>query len=92
MEYIDLVVGVEDVERPKPDPMQLEDLMEKTGKSRGETVFVDDSSTGLAAGKKAGVHTVGISTGVDTIEEITSVDPDFVLTSLDQLKMVIKVD
>jgi len=92
MDHIDLIIGVEDVEQPKPDPTPLKVLMEKTGKSKEETVFVDDSSTGLAAGKKAGVHTVGITTGVDTAEEITSVDPEFILTSLDQLKIVIKVD
>lgn len=91
MTFIDFFVGVDDVVKPKPDPMILMEIMKRTGASRKETVFVDDSSKGLGAGKKAGVHTVGIATGVHTTKQIMTVDPEFILTKIDQLKQIIKV-
>lgn len=91
MRYIDFFVGVDDVEKPKPDPIILEQIMERTRTSKKETAFVDDSSTGLGAGKKAGVHTVGIATGVHTTKQIMTVDPEFILTKIDQLKQIIKI-
>ncbi len=92
MEYIDLFVGVEDVENPKPHPCILRITMEQLGISENATIFVDDSATGLGAGKKAGVHTAGITTGVHTVKQIISVNPDFILNQLDDLKKIIFVD
>jgi pyrophosphatase PpaX len=92
MEYIDLFIGVEDVEKPKPHPNILELTMQKLGVAQDETVFVDDSSTGLSSGKTANVHTIGITTGVHTTNQIKAVDPDFIITNLDDLKEIIKID
>jgi pyrophosphatase PpaX len=91
MAHIDFFMGVEDIEKPKPDPSIIEAIMERTGTSKRETVFIDDSSTGLGAGKKAGIHTVGITTGVHTTKHIMSVDPEFILTNISQLMQIIKV-
>lgn len=92
MNHIDLFVGVEDVKRPKPHPNILELIIKKMDISNKETVFVDDSSTGLTAGKKAGTHIVGITTGVHTTHQIKSVEPDFIITRLDELINIIKID
>jgi phosphoglycolate phosphatase-like HAD superfamily hydrolase len=67
------------------------EIMNRTGAPKKETVFADDSSTGLGSGKKTGVHTVGITTGVHTTKQIMIVDPEFIITKIDQLKQIIKI-
>lgn len=44
---------------PKPAPDMILHAMAQVGADRSETVFVDDSATGCAAGIAAGVRTIG---------------------------------
>ncbi len=40
-----------------------------------KAVFVDDTNVGLTAGIMAGVNTVGITTGNNTLEQIQDINP-----------------
>lgn len=91
MNYIKFFIGLGDVEHPKPNPMSITRAMDMAKVEKNETVFIDDSSTGLTAGKAAGVNTVGIATGVHTTSQLMSVDPDFILTNIAQLREIISV-
>jgi phosphoglycolate phosphatase len=73
--YFDLMAGFMTVDKPKPEPDMILYSLEKLGVDPGEAVFVDDTSVGLTAGIRAGVHTVGITTGNNTLEQIMSVSP-----------------
>lgn len=44
---------------PKPAPDMILHAMERSGASKADTVFIDDSPTGCAAGIAAGVRTIG---------------------------------
>ena len=55
-----------------------------------EAVFVDDTSTGLTASKRAGTITVGITTGFEGVESIRKVDPDYVIGGLGELVSIIE--
>lgn len=68
---------------PKPAPDMIYHAMEHAGASRVETVFVDDSPTGCAAGIAAGVRTIGYAaetpaailaeTGAEPVASMTEV-------------------
>ena len=52
-----VLVGVDDVERPKPDPSPVLHAIEQMGVEPSETVFIGDSAHDMAAGRAAGVST-----------------------------------
>lgn len=78
-DYFDLMVGFMTVDKPKPEPDMILYTLEKLGIEPNEAVFVDDTNVGLTAGIRAGVHTIGITTGNNSLEQIQSVNPDTVL-------------
>ena len=62
-DYFDLVLGINDVPAPKPAPDIINLTLERLRVKPREAVFVEDTTIGLEAGKRAGVHTVGVTTG-----------------------------
>jgi len=61
--YFDVVVTTESTERDKPDPEPVHFALGRLGVSAEETAFVGDSPYDVAAGKAAGVFSVGVSWG-----------------------------
>lgn len=78
-DYFDLMAGFMTVSRAKPEPDMILYLLDKLGLKPDEAVFVDDTNVGLTAGIRAGVHTVGITTGNNTLEQIKSINPDTIV-------------
>jgi pyrophosphatase PpaX len=62
-DQIDVVVGADTVARAKPDPMPLQHALGRLGYLPHEAVMVGDSNHDLAAGRAAGVATVGVLWG-----------------------------
>ena len=83
--YFDLMAGFMTVSKPKPEPDMILYLLEKLGVEPFEAVLVDDTSVGLTAGIRAGVHTVGITTGNNTLEKIQSANPDAIVHNMRDL-------
>lgn len=54
----DLLLSDEDVKNPKPSPDIYLKAIEKLGVNRDETLVIEDSSTGIKAGKNAGIFTL----------------------------------
>jgi len=77
--YFDLMVGFMTVSRAKPEPDMILYLLDKLGVEPDEAIFIDDTNVGLTAGIRAGVYTVGITTGNNTLEQIKSVNPDTII-------------
>ncbi|MCW4013107.1 MAG: HAD family hydrolase [Candidatus Bathyarchaeota archaeon] len=78
-EYFDLMAGFMTVSRAKPEPDMILYLLDNLEVEPDEAVFIDDTNVGLTAGIRAGVHTVGITTGNNTLEQIQSVNPDTII-------------
>ena len=83
--YFDAMAGFMTVDKPKPDPDMILYLLDKLEIKTNETVFVDDTSIGLKAGIKAGVITIGITTGNNTLHQIQKVKPDAIINRLSDL-------
>jgi HAD superfamily hydrolase (TIGR01509 family) len=53
--YFDAVIGLEDVEHPKPDPEGLLKAVRRIGASPSDAVYVGDSDVDVEAGRRAGM-------------------------------------
>jgi HAD superfamily hydrolase (TIGR01509 family) len=89
--FFDLMVGYDDVSNPKPSPEMILLALDGMGAAPGEAVLVEDSPTGLKAGKAAGVHTVAVSTGFTDAASLRSHDPDYLINDIRGLKEIVFV-
>lgn len=59
----DLIVGLDDVSKPKPDPQGLNKAMELLGVTASETLYVGDSYIDAETAVNAGVDLAAVTTG-----------------------------
>lgn len=59
-----LVIG-EELARSKPDPLPYATALERLGRPAGRAVAFEDSRSGIAAARAAGLFTYGVATGLD---------------------------
>jgi phosphoglycolate phosphatase len=85
-----MIVGATDVTHPKPEPDMITLILTELSVEPCKAVFVDDTSTGLTAIKRAGTITVGITTGFEGVESIRTVNPDYVIGGLGELVTLIE--
>jgi HAD superfamily hydrolase (TIGR01509 family) len=88
-EYFDLFAGFLTVDKPKPEPDMILYTLEKLNVDPFEAVLVDDTCVGLSAGLRAGVRTVGITTGNNTLEQIQSINPNVIINRMSDLVKII---
>jgi phosphoglycolate phosphatase len=68
---IDLVVGGEEVARPKPDPEMLHLILERLGVDRSRAVMVGDALNDVQMGINAGLKaSIGVLTGFATADQL----------------------
>jgi phosphoglycolate phosphatase len=84
-DYFDLILGINDVPAPKPAPDIIYLTLNRLTVKPNETVFVDDTTIGLEAGKRAGVYTIGITTGTHDMQKLATLRPDGIVDSLQEL-------
>jgi len=83
-QFVDaMVTGAEAPAKPAPDGVTK--CMKELGLSAEECVFVGDSSIDIMAGKKAGMRTIAVCTGVAGKELLVEHGPDYVLDDLNLL-------
>lgn len=62
--YFDVVLGLEDVNIPKPEPAILLKAIEILGVKRDRVVYVGDTVIDMQTAKNAGVTGIGVATGL----------------------------
>jgi len=87
--HLDLLVGFMDVPNPKPAPDMINLTLERMGVPAERAIFVDDTTVGLTAGIRAGVRTIGITTGTHTRDQLSTVGPDTIIDSIAQLTQIL---
>lgn len=87
--YIDLYAGYGTVPKIKPEPDMILYTLDKFGVKPENAVFVDDTKVGLTAGIRAGVNTIGITTGNNTLEQIQEVNPTTIIHRFSDLPRII---
>jgi len=74
---IDVVIGMEDTQRHKPDPEPVRVALAKLGRAANEAVFLGDSPHDIASGNAAGVITVAAQWGPFSRQELDAAKPGY---------------
>lgn len=80
--YFPVVIGGDDIPRPKPDPMPVHVALEALGADAEGALFVGDSPHDLLAGRRAGVATAAALWGPFDPALLQREQPSFALTRL----------
>lgn len=88
--YLEAVITVEDIERPKPDPDGINLALKILKTSPAKSVYIGDSIYDIQTGKNAGVATIAVTWGIATENELENTEPDFLVKSWDQLLQAIE--
>jgi pyrophosphatase PpaX len=84
-DFFSVVVAMEDTTRHKPDPEPVLKAMAELNADPLFTVFIGDSPFDIAAGKNAGVKTIGVTWGMAKEERLLAHQPEFLATNWEQL-------
>jgi phosphoglycolate phosphatase len=89
---LDLLLGPEDVGRPKPAPDMIQAALPRLGVRAEETLYVGDMTVDIVTARAAGVHVWVVSTGSDTPEALDRARPDRRLRDLRELPGLLGAD
>ena len=83
---IDGWVCSEQVGASRPDPAMILHAMKKYNVSTPASVMkIDDTMKGIEEGLNAGVYTIGVLTGTQSIQQLSSAEPDTILRSVAEI-------
>lgn len=85
-EYVEMIVGGNNVANPKPDPEGTLLVLQKWNLAKGEVLYVGDSLVDAKTAKSAGVPFAGVTTGTATAEDFKEYDCVGVFENLSELK------
>lgn len=83
--FIDVLVGLEDSPRPKPGAEPVLTALQALNKMPEETVYVGDSPFDMRCGNQANVHTIGVTWGISSREQLKKENPDLIISNWQQL-------
>lgn len=88
-EYFDVVITVDDVLQPKPNPEVFLKCAKKLKCRPEKCVVIEDSIFGVKAAKEANMKCIAIPTGTYSIEELEDQKPDLIVNSLNEKKKIL---
>jgi len=84
-EFIDVIVTPLEVGNRKPEPHGLLECARRLGVSPGECATVGDAEIDIIAGRRAGMITFAVLTGVGKLASLEKEKPDVILNNLEGL-------
>lgn len=86
----DVVVGIEQTVKHKPEPEPVWYALEKLGATRERAVFVGDSTHDMHAGRAAGVITVAALWGPYSRAQLENTQPNYWVNSMPEVATLVK--
>jgi 2-phosphoglycolate phosphatase len=83
-QFFTVVLGPEDVERPKPAPDMLLAGVARLSISAGEALYIGDMTVDIQTARAAGVQVWSVPTGSDDRETLLAAHPDRLLRDLSE--------
>lgn len=81
MRHFEIIVTAGDVSRPKPDPEGLLRCLDDMTSSPGRAVYVGDTRADIAAGRAAGMRTIGVLSGASDSPALSAAGADRIVSS-----------
>jgi len=86
LDYFDVVITADDVQRPKPDPECIRVILQRLGLRPERTLLVGDTITDIRTGTNAGVATCAVSYGIGARLELCDSGPNFLIDDIRELE------
>ena len=83
--FLDIVVGGEDVQAAKPSPEGIKFALEHLGRTPQETLYIGDSTVDAETACNAGVDFAGVLNGMTTAEELQAYPHKIIMRNLEEL-------
>lgn len=84
--FFQILVGVDRVERPKPDPSALLLALEACGGKKETALYLGDTVIDAEAARQAGIDFVAVTTGMTPKEAFAAFQPQLIAADLGQVK------
>lgn len=84
-EYVETIVTVEDVQKPKPDPEGIRKALATFGVPPEQAMMVGDSHYDIEAAKAAGVTSVGVAWSLKGEDYLKQFRPDHMIRDMREL-------
>jgi pyrophosphatase PpaX len=82
----EVLIGMEDTERHKPDPEPILEALKRLGATPADAAYVGDSPFDIAASKAAGTFAVAVTWGgIHTAERLAEELPDAIVSTPEEL-------
>jgi HAD superfamily hydrolase (TIGR01549 family) len=88
--FFDVVISEDEVYDFKPSPEGIHQALKILKLSPKECVYVGDMIEDIEAGKKAGVKTIAVLSGVHSPEKLEKEKPDYIFKSVLDIKKIIE--
>ena len=84
-EFLDIVVGGEDVKTAKPSPEGVLFALKHLGSTPQETLYIGDSTVDAETARNAGVDFAGVLNGMTTADELSTYPHRMIIENLREL-------
>lgn len=91
-DYFDVIIGLEQVKKHKPDPEGLFEACKKLGKGHDSVIYVGDTTGDIKAGINAGMFTIAFAVDQERRELLEKMKPTRLISSLSEISEVLKED
>ncbi|KIL46525.1 pyrophosphatase [Jeotgalibacillus alimentarius] len=89
-QYFDVVIGLDDVERAKPDPEPLNKALDALGSKADSAIMVGDNHHDIEGGKNAGTLSAGVAWTSKGRDYLNMYQPDYMLENMSELLKIIE--
>jgi pyrophosphatase PpaX len=90
MEYFQSIIGADDTDKHKPDPIPAFMALKELGGKPEETIIVGDSPFDILCGKNAGIISVAVGWSALPMDIILKYEPNYVVDSMKELLTLIE--
>lgn len=90
-EFFDVIVALDDVEKPKPDPEPLLKALDLLGSSPERAIMVGDNHHDIVGGQNAGTKTAGVAWSIKGKEHLEAYNPDYILDNMADILAILGV-
>jgi len=90
MKYFDVLIGREDVENPKPHAEPIERAISALNVPKEDCYIIGDTRLDLGSAQNAGIGAVGVLSGYDNFEQLSSLSDLITKDALDAVKLLQK--